>query len=154
MLDHVDKLLSSRFKAIGLFAERLCTVYLIRIRIRNILPKKFLHAELLRGFFGSRRLRNRNGAFMRAGSCGRPPRQRHLVSLYLRVILRAVLRAGSDGSILRRTVECKVITQSICKDIRSIFGRHITVLLVHAVLVYLFKKHISDFRNPQYLIRF
>ena len=154
MLDHVDKLLCGRFKAVGLFAESLCTVYLIRIRIRNILPKKFLHAELLRGFFGSRRFRNRNGAFMRAGSGGRPSRQRHLVRLYLRIILRAVLCAGSDGSILRCAVERKVIIQSVCKDIRSLFGRHITVLLVHAVLVYLFKKHISDFRNPQYLIRF
>ena len=154
MLDHVDKLLRGRFKAVGLFAQRLCTVYLIRIRIRNILPKKFLHTELLRGFLGRRRFRNRNGAFMRAGSGGHPSRQRHLVRLYLRIILRAVLCAGSYGSILRRAMECKVIIQSVCKDIRSLFGRHITVLLVHVVWVYLFEKHISDFRNPQHLIRF
>ena len=154
MLDHVDKLLRGRFKAVGLFPQRLCAVYLIRIRIRNILPKKFLHTELLCRFLGSRRFRNRNGAFMRTGSGGRPSRQRHLIRLYIRIILRAVLRAGSDGSILRRTVECKVIIQSVCKDVRSLFGRHITVLLVHAVWVYLFKKHISYFRNPQHLIRF
>ena len=91
---------------------------------------------------------------MRAGSGRRPSRQRHLVCLCIRIVLRAVLCAGSDGSILRRAVERKVITQSVCKDIRSLFGRHITVLLVHAVWIHLFKKHISDFRNPQYLIRF
>ena len=67
MLDHVDKLLSSRFKTIGLFTQRLCTVYLIGIRVHNILPKKFLHAELLCRFLGRRRFRDCNGAFMRAG---------------------------------------------------------------------------------------
>ena len=154
MLDHVDKLLRSRFKAVGLFAQRLCTVYLIRIRIRNILPKKFFHTELLCRFLGRRRFRNRDGAFMCAGSGGHPSRQIHLVRLYLRIILRAVLRAWTDSSILRRAVECKIVLQSVCKNICSIFGRHITVLLVHAVWVYLFKKHIRDFRNPQYLIGF